>query len=493
MLITSEVKKLPGVENVVVGMGTDYNLDSLKRLHLFQPEMSKATPSDLMLCVQAKDEKIADELLKTAEKMLTAKKSKTGRGEESKPHTLEKAFQGAPESNVVLISVPGAFDAREAEFALRHDKHVMMFSDNVSIEEELHLKELACKKGLLLMGPDCGTAIINNVPLAFANQVRRGPIGLVAASGTGLQEVTSIIHTLGSGISQAIGVGGRDLSEKVGGLMTILAVKALAHDDATKVLVLISKPPAETTLMKLYKELQNVKKPVVIYFIGADPRVIETEGHTAAANLEDAAIKACKLADVKKAGPLMPAKEIDGLAKKHSVKGKYLRALYSGGTLCDEAQRLLLSPLKEIHSNTPIKGARELKDVYQSKGHVILDLGDDLFTRGKAHPMIDPSYRQERLIQECSDPDTGLIILDVVLGYGSHLDMAGAMCEAIRQAGAKGKRRPVIAATICGTAEDLQGYEKQKQTLEEAGVVVFPSNVSLVKFVQATLTREAKK
>ncbi|HNV72549.1 MAG TPA: FdrA family protein, partial [Candidatus Ozemobacteraceae bacterium] len=418
MLINSEVKKLPQVESAVVGMATDYNLDSLKRLGLMQPEMTKATPSDLVLCVKAATEKVAEEALVTAEKLLTARK-KGGKTQDLRPSTLEKAFQQNPDSNIVLISVPGAFAARETETALRNNRHVMLFSDNVSVADEIRLKELACKKGLLVMGPDCGTAIINGVPLAFANVVRSGPIGLVAASGTGLQEVTSLIHSLGSGITQAIGVGGRDLSEKVGGLMTLQAVKALAHDDATKVLVLISKPPAESTMVKLFKELKNVKKPVVVYFIGADRRLIENEGHTAAANLEEAAIQACRLAGVAQAAPLMSDKEIAKLAKRDKIPGKYLRALYSGGTLCDESQRLLHAQLPNMHSNTPVKGVKEMKDPYQSEEHVIIDLGDDQFTRGKAHPMIDPSYRQERIVQEMKDRDVALIAFDVVLGYAS--------------------------------------------------------------------------
>src|SRR5690606_14776291 len=125
---------------------------------------------------------------------------------------------------------PGVYAAFEAFRALENNLNVMMFSDNVTVEDEIKLKDLAVKKDLLMMGPDCGTAIINGVGLCFANKIKRGPIGLVAASGTGLQEVTVLIDQFGGGISQAIGVGGRDLSKDVMGRMTLHAINALNAD-----------------------------------------------------------------------------------------------------------------------------------------------------------------------------------------------------------------------------------------------------------------------
>jgi len=481
---------MPGIENAVVGMGTDYNLDSLKRLDMFLPEFKTVTPSDLIICVKAVDENQAREGVATAERLLSAKKTKACSEANYVPPTQEAAEKMFPEANVSLISVPGAYAARETEIALDKGRHVMLFSDNVTIEEELKLKEIAERKGLLVMGPDCGTAIINNVPLAFANVVKKGDIGLVAASGTGLQEVTSIISRLGFGITQAIGVGGRDLSEKIGGKMTIMSALALAGDAATKVIVLISKPPHPKTLDKLYKELKSVKKPIVIYFIGADPETISKAGFVAAANLEDAAIKACELSGKKEIEELIPEKDIAEKAKKLKLSGKFLRGLYSGGTLCDEAQRLLQPMLGEIYSNTPVKGCLQLADVYKSEKHCIVDLGDDEFTRGKAHPMIDPSFRQERIEIETADTDVGMIIFDVVLGFGSHADMASEMVAAIEKARGKSGRDPVFAAVLCGTYDDPQNYNRQKETLENAGVIVFPSNVSLVKFTQKCFMRK---
>lgn len=490
MLIGSQVKKLEGIDNAVVGMCTDYNIDSLKRLEMYKTEFDGLTPNDLIICIGAKDQATAEAGIAEVEKRLLSRKKSSGDSSEMAPTTQEEAARRLPEANVVLISVPGEYAAREAEQALKNGRHVMLFSDNVTIEEELRLKTLGVSKELLVMGPDCGTAIINGTPLAFANAVRHGNIGLVAASGTGLQEVTSTIHRLGCGISQAIGVGGRDLSEKIGGKMTIMATKALAEDPETRVIVLISKPPAESVMKSLFAAFKNIGKAVVVYFIGADSKVIEEQGFVAARNLEDAAIKACDLSADETHQPEYSDSLIESLAKDCKIKGKHLRGLYSGGTLCDEAQRILQPLLNEIFSNTPIKDCKEMPDVYKSEGHCIIDLGDDLFTRGKAHPMIDSDYRSERMVQEILDQDAGLICFDVVLGYGSHPDMAGEMTAAIKRGREKSGNQPILAACICGTEDDPQNYHKQKAILEEAGVVVFPTNVAMVKFAQKCLERK---
>lgn len=490
MLIGSQIKKLDGIDNAVVGMGTDYNIDSLKRLDMYLPDFEDLTPNDLVICIRAENDENATAAIKEVETQLSSRKKPAGAGAELAPSTQEEAAARLPDGNVVLISVPGEYAAREAEMALHANRHVMLFSDNVTIDQELKLKTIGVEKGLLVMGPDCGTAIINNVPLAFANAVRKGNIGLVAASGTGLQEVTSTIHRLGHGISQAIGVGGRDLSEKIGGKMTIMATKALAEDPQTKVIVLISKPPADSVLEKVFDEFKSIDKAVVVYFIGADPKIIEARGFVAARNLEDAAVKAAELDGGENPEPEFSDSLINSLAADCRMPAPQLRGLYSGGTLCDEAQRLLLPLIGEISSNTPVKGCSKMTDLYKSSGNCIIDLGDDDFTRGKAHPMIDPGYRCERMLDEIADEKVGLIMFDVVLGYGSHPDMASEMVGSIEAGRKKSGRNPLMAACICGTEQDPQNYEKQKALLEEAGVFVFPTNVAMVKFAAACLERK---
>lgn len=491
MQVTVAVKKTPGVTNAVVGMGTDFNIDSLKRLDLHLPEVAEATPNDMIIAIEAETNAAVDAGVVCAEKSLIERRKATGT--DYIPPTLTRAMEMSPDANMVLISVPGRYAAREARIALEAGRHVMMFSDNVTIDEELELKELAVSKGLLMMGPDCGTAIINGAALAFANVVRRGDIGVVSAAGTGLQEVTTLIHRFGCGITQGIGVGGRDLSEKIGGRMTTLAVRALAADPATRVILMVSKPPAPSTQKSLFAALKEIKKPIVVYFIGASPADISAAGFVPAENLEDAARKACGLSTKKTYPPIVTDADIQSSAARANMPGPCMRGLYSGGTLCDEAQRLLLPLLGVVSSNTPVPGAKKMADIHRSEGHCVVDLGDDDFTRGRAHPMIDPTARRERITSEFADPSCGLILIDVVLGYGSHPDMAGEIATAVGDARKNTGRSPVVAATICGTDEDPQNMAEQKKKLEAAGIAAFPSNHSLVRFAAACLQRQGGK
>ena len=484
MRIGEAVKKESGVLNVVVGMGTDFNIDSLKRLDLFAPELNGITPNDLVIAVLADNAENAQKGAEKAEKLLTERVISQISADYSPP-TLKGAIELDALSNVVLISVPGRFAGREVRTALESGKHVMLFSDNVSVEEEIELKDEALRRGLLMMGPDCGTTILNGVPLAFSNVVRRGDIGVVAASGTGLQEVTSLIHRFGCGITQAIGVGGRDLSERVSGRMTIFAAKALGANPATKVILLVSKPPAPSTEELLFSELKSLDKPIVIYFIGADSSKIKNAGFEPADNLENAAAKACELSSGTEIIQIVSNEEISKKAVK--MQGRFIRGLYSGGTLCDEMQRQLLPLLGTIYSNTPVPGAKKLSDIHRSEAHTIIDLGDDDFTRGRAHPMIDPTARIERLQSEFADASAGMILFDVVLGYGSHPDMAGAMSDAIVKARKETNRNPILVANILGTDEDPQNYGEQVKKLSEIGVHVFPSNISVARFVSAVI------
>ncbi len=490
MLIANDLKQLDRIEEAMVGMGTDYNLDSLKRLKINLPELNKLTPSDLIIAVKGETEDVAEQAVEMAENKLTEQTQISSNQGDYAPPTQRGAASILPGANLVLISIPGEYAADEADKALEANRHVMLFSDNVSLEEELRLKNKAVERELLMMGPDCGTSIINGVPLAFANAIRRGPIGLVAASGTGLQECSSLIHQLGGGISQAIGVGGRDLSEKIAGKMTIQAAQALGKDPQTELITLISKPPDEAVLDRLFKELKKLDKPVVIYFIGADPELIEKNGFTAATDLEDAAIKSCQKAGIGKLTPLIAQKTLEEYARKAGPIKGYLRGLYSGGTLCDEAQRILIKDLQPIFSNTPVEGCQQLEDPYLSQAHTIIDLGEDEFTRGRAHPMIDPTLRKERLIQEMSDPEVGLILLDLVLGYGAHPDMASELQEAIIEGRKQLPKPPAVAVSICGTEEDPQDYQQQRKILEKSDVYVFPSHVSMVKFTQLCLNED---
>jgi FdrA protein len=389
-----------------------------------------------------------------------------------------------PDATLAMISVPGAHAKLEALTALRRGLHVFLFSDNVPVADEVELKQLAARQGLLCMGPDCGTAYVNGIGLGFANVVPRGRIGCVAASGTGLQAVVSRVAALGEGISHGLGVGGRDLSADVGGAMTTLALAALAHDASTEAVVVISKPPAPSVVPALDAAIRAVPKPVIVCCLGAAPP--EASGASASATwvttLEDAADAAVAIVRREPWAPRLftdPARVRARLATA-KTRGRLL-ALYTGGTLAHEA-RLILEPLLgPVGGNLGPTGAGP---------HHILDLGADEFTRGRPHPMIDPSTRNARVREAGRAADVGVVLLDVVLGRAAHPDPARGLADAIRDArdeAARGGRSLVAVVSVVGTDRDPQGLRDQIAALEAAGAEVLPSNAQAARFAALAL------
>ncbi len=495
MLVSRGMKELDGVEEVLVGMGTDLNLDLVKMLDMFVPVLEGVTPNDLFIAARYDESKIGmDDLVASFEEAMSSKRE--AHQGEYRPPTLGSAVNHLPGANLVLISLPGQYAAAEAEDALRQGLHVLMFSDNVPVEEERRLKEMAVEKGLLMMGPDCGTAIINGVPLCFANAVRRGRIGLVGASGTGTQEISVRIHQLGEGLSQVIGTGGRDLKEEVGGLMMIQGIQALQEDPETEVLVLISKPPAPSVEAKIYDLVKGSGKPVVIDFIGGDTESIKRAGALPGLSLEDSARKAVALLRQQEPADFdgfdLPDAEIDslvtGAAAGLQEGQKYLRALFTGGTLADEAIRYLGRRFP-IYSNIPLTPDLAIEKLEGLEGHICLDLGEDDYTRGRPHPMIDPMTRSEFFTSHIDDR-TALILVDVVLGYGSHQDPAAAVAQSLEEARERlgeGGRALVAVASVTGTDQDPQGLDESIKSLEKAGIIVLPSNAQAVRFVDRVM------
>ncbi|MFL0267528.1 acyl-CoA synthetase FdrA [Candidatus Clostridium radicumherbarum] len=498
MLITKEIKKMHGVKEVIVGMATDLNKELCANLKLSNEEIKMLTPNDFFIAAASEEENALEKIVKKVDELLNSKKDE---GEaEIKARTLQGAVKQLKGANMAVISLPGKYAAEEARKALQNNLHVMLFSDNVTVEEEIELKRLGSDKGLLVMGPDCGTAIINGIPLCFANVVNRGDIGIVGASGTGTQEVTVIIDKLGGGVSQVIGTGGRDLKSEVGGIMMLEGFKALIDDSSTKVIVLISKPPAKEVAEKILEMVKATDKPVVVNFIGGDRNQIEKSGAYACISLEDAAHKAVSLSKGKAPqdfdGFSIEEALINEIVNKEAAKlqssQKYLRALYTGGTLADEAMKLLGKEGYNIYSNIPLSPEFKLKNIHKSVEHTCIDLGDDDFTLGKPHPMIDPIGRVERLPMETEDGEVAVILMDFVIGYGSNMDPAGEMLpqiiEAKKSMEEKGKYLSVIGY-ICGTEKDPQSYNEQAQKLKEAGVILMPSNAQAVRLTAKLLNK----
>jgi FdrA protein len=332
---------------------------------------------------------------------------------------------------------------------------------------------------LLVMGPDCGTAIINGIGLGFANRVRRGSIGLVGASGTGLQAITARLHELGAGVSQAIGTGGRDLKAEVGAITAQQALDVLARDPETKVIVLVSKPPAPDVATRLLTAAQTTGKPVVVDFIGYPPPGRKLGSLHFTTSLSEAAELATQLL----------VNSNLGSSAQPAPSGKYLRGLFSGGTLAYEFLLGAQATLAPIYSNAPITKDQSLPDVLHSRAHTIIDLGGDEFTVGRLHPMIDNDLRIRRLRQEAADPEVGLIVLDVVLGEGVHPDPASELAPVIQEV--IGNLGIEVVAIVVGTEDDPQNLEAQIDRLKDAGAIVFRSVTEAVEHASRRLSLSA--
>jgi FdrA protein len=494
MQLSAMLRELPGVEQASAIMATPANLDMLRESGLLVGKPD-AGSSDLLIVLKGGRDQALEAALLTAEAELR-KPPPTSPDSGPlmlAPTSLQGALERAPHANLAVISTPGEYAAAEAAKALRLGLNVMLFTDNVPIHDEIALKTDGQARGRLVMGPDCGTAIIDGVPLGFANVVRRGSVGIVGASGTGVQQVTCLVHHHGEGISQAIGTGGRDLQTEVGGITMLQGLAALTRDEATRVIVLISKPPAPEVAARVLAAARKARKPVVINFIGGDSVAKGANLHFAN-TLDDAARAAVALARGRIAARRPAARVSSSMLRRLprlARSQRYLRGLYSGGTFCYEASALLRNVLDSVRSNATVDPQLYLENVWQSVGHTIVDLGDDEFTRGRPHPMIDQTLRNERLLKEAADPSVAVILLDVVLGHGAHPDPATPIAAAIAKARARAarqRRQICFVGFICGTDGDPQNYARQEAILRAAGMILAESNAQAVR-IAATVAR----
>ena len=488
MRIAERILQDPAITRATLVMGTPANTEILAEAGLLDRDAAAAGPSDLIIVVEGRASAVLDEAFAAIETALTASARPSGPVQEIIPRSIVMAMAGDSGANVAQISVPGAYAGAEALKAIKAGLNVFLFSDNVPIEQERTLKNLARTRGLLIMGPDCGTAIIAGVPLGFANVVRRGSVGLIGASGTGLQEVSCQIHLQGAGISHAIGTGGRDVKAEVGGITMLMALDLLAADPDTAVIGIVSKPPAPAVMQAVIDRAATAGKPVVVCFLGgADitlpANVVQTGDLYACA-------KAC-VAHVR-SGDQARVTVQDSPVLRFSPGQRYVRGLFSGGTFCTEAQVALAALGLDCHSNVPLKPAFALAHLDRSTGHTMLDLGDDEFTVGRPHPMIDPSTRVARIAAEAADPETAVLLIDIVLGYAGHSDPAGALAGAIRaargQAVAAGRELAVVAF-VCGTEEDPQVRSNQERILREAGALVAPSSSQAARLAASMVAK----
>lgn len=490
MKLQRSLDDFANILDVGVIMGTESNKELLAHIGLVSPEISGAKPDELVIALKAADEKSAEFALSKVDELLAARKG--NQDQDYQPHSLETAAGMMPDANWVIVSVAGRYAAGVTREALRLGKHVHLFSDNVSIEEEIELKKQARELGLLVMGPDCGTAMIGGMGLAFANKIRLGPIGIVAAAGTGLQQVACRIHQLGSGITSGIGTGGKDLSEKVGAITFLMALEVLARDPDTKVIVLTSKPPSPKVAEEVLKKARKAGKPVVINFIARPVTTLRDGNLFFATGLDDAARLAVELAN----NPPKIGSDIDVDLKIFKPEQKYLRGLFSGGTLAYEAQYILAGYLPKVWANSPLNHDNKMANSLVSQEHSIIDLGEDEFTVGRLHPMMDNELRIRRLYEEAKDPEVAVIMLDVVIGYGSHADPASEIAPAIKKClddAKRANRHLEIVCVVTGTDEDPQDFNSQVRQLKAAGAWVDPSNEVVVRRIGRILRALAER
>ncbi len=470
MLLTNHISAMQGVNKVSIMMATPANKDIFKQSGLDTEELLAASANDMVVVADIENETIMDTIETEIDAYFKKQNTQTQQTESVK--SWDKALEKMPNADMAVISIAGAYAALEANRALDEGMNVFMFSDNVTIEDEKQLKQRAHDKGLVVMGPDCGTGIIQSVPIAFTNKVNSGKIGIIGASGTGIQELTTIIDRLGEGVKNAIGTGGRDLSSEIGGITMMDTINAMEQDDSIKVMIVISKPPAKAVREMISNRLSAFKKPVVTLFLGEKPEYHE-EGFYHAYTLDEAARLAVNLVRDEDINSCVVSADTPENAFDKS-ENKTIKAYYSGGTLAGEAAMLIKDAL---NLDTPPEKAEGF--MLKHGGHIVVDLGDDVYTQGKPHPMIDPAKRIECMQEATDDSSTGVILFDIMLGYGSHEDMAGALLPTINELKQKTEnegRKLFFIATVCGTRHDYQGYDDAVNKLKNAGVIVCETN-----------------
>lgn len=489
MRLAAELRARAGVREVAAFMGTGANHDILEDVGLSTPESQRGGSEDLILVVEAEDLETCESAIAAAREFFKTRSRAIEEAGESLPRTLDTALTRLPEANLVSISVPGAYARYEAMRALRRGRHVFLFSDHVAIEDEVALKQEALRRGLLMMGPDCGTAYLNGTGLGFHNVVPQGRMGIVAASGTGLQAVACHLAAQGEGISQAIGVGGRDLSEEVGGAMTLFALEALAEDPASEVVILIGKLPHSSVMPRIQAALRALEKPAVVCFPGTARAT--SNGMLWEDTLEGAASAALSLLRRRpRAGgafsdPAAVRVRLATIRERFSMEGRAVAGLYTGGTLAHEAHLLLKPLLGPVAFNQPPGSDRP--------AHWIADLGDDAYTRQRPHPMIDPEARSAAIRQAAQSDTPGVLLLDLVLGRGAHENPAAPLVSALTEAfaAAQGRGLPLIAvASVVGTSGDPQNLDDQTRQLQAAGVELLPSNAQAARFAALLVNPE---
>jgi FdrA protein len=463
MQISRRLRNVPTLSEAVVLMGTPMNRELLRNIGFSDPEIENATPLDLIVALRGNSKEPLSSAEKETQRLLRGETgSSNGLPATALNLSLESALALHPEASLVSISVPGAYAAYVTDRALEEGRHVFLFSNNVSLDDEIALKKKAQKAGLLLMGPDCGTAILSGVGLGFSNRVPRGEIGIVGASGTGIQELCCLLAARSQGVSHAIGTGSRDLSLEVNGIMTEFGLRLLGDDGQTRSILLVAKHPAPAVAKRLHRLMVASKKPVVVRYLGEEPP--KSEGNVRyAATLDEAAFLAASRSPKKHYSP--PWLQTACPTSKGSLVG-----VFSGGSLLAETKIILGRQGIPV---TPLNNPWWPGDPLPGHGNLLIDVGEDFYTQGRPHPMVDQTLRCEMLEAVAANKNVSLLLFDLVLGDGAHPDPAPELVQALLRGITARKGKPLtVVASLTGTKEDPQDANRQQRILSEAGVLI---------------------
>ena len=478
LFATTVLNEQPSIRRALVGRATGPAKLILQDVGLVNEELLACSDADYVIVAEADSQEAFEAAVEEMRRVM--KQNNAVEAEESYA-TVAEAVAAHPKANLCSIAVPGEYALEEVKKALNAGLHCCVFSNNVPLEDERQMKELAREKGLLCMGPDCGVANINGAALVLSSINARGPFGIVGASGTGIQHVAAILHEAGSGVSQTIGTGGNDLKEPVGGLMMLCGIDALEADPETKYIILISRKPAESVLQKVLDRVSRCKKPRVVLFMGCERARIEATGAIWAENLDDCGQKALEL--IGKSAEFETEAQLDAMAAE-AVKGmapeqKYVRGAFSGGTYMDEAVHAMEAVIGPIYANNPNASPLQLPDLNKSIENTCIDYGEEEFTQGRPHPAIDAGVRKPAILREAADPEVAVILLDFILTPPGHPDPAGYVLDDVRRAQKVARQRGgriAFVASVLGTTADFQNIDDQRRKLMETGVLVCSTN-----------------
>ena len=495
MQFSQQLKDEQGVIDAAIVMSTVLNKNTLKNMNLLTEDGISATENDTLISINCQDENSLSNAIQKAEQLLTSISAKA----KNEFTSLASALDTFSDANIASLSIPGQFVKEMATELINKQLNLFVFSDHVPLEDEIYLKNLALENNVLFMGPEAGTSILNGTVFGFGNRVRKGSIGIIGASGTGIQESSTMIDLFGEGISHGIGVGGRDLRNDIGGMMTMKAMEIFENDPNTKAVLLVSKPVDNYIRNKIINKINNFsKKNYVLCLIGDNENSVDTAKIKFSKSIQMSVLKILKLLDdnvYKKTKDVVrnqindSIKLSESLSKDLNEGQKFIRGFFAGGTLCYESKIILEQMIGKIYSNLSSDDEYSIKGNVSSKENTLIDFGEEEFTSARPHPIIDPLLRRNRILEDANDPNVGVIIIDIICGINAAKNTMAFHAETIKKAieiAREQGRKLSVFTYICGTENDVS--KNELKLLADSGAKLFTSN-ALMSFAAALVVK----